>query len=913
LADSYASTRPLPTNGKRGVSLHRRRLLVSEVIQTSQIDCGPASLKALLDGFYIRTSYGRLREACQTDVDGTSIDTVEVVAEQLGLDAQQILLPLDHVLLREASTLPAIAVVRSANGSAHFVVAWRCHGPLVQVMDPARGRLWMTRRAFLDQMVVHSMNVPAAAWREWAGSDSFLRPLQHRLRAIGLSRRAVTRRIEVGLADPSWRALAAIDAATRMIASLQSSGALARRAGLKTLLALTSRDGSSPVEAIAEHYWSVRSAPQDHEAAESLMLRGAVMIRVKGRRAPATEPSADAATALSPELSAALTEPPLRPLRNLVGALIADGVLGPMAALVALSLAVIGIVFEAVLLRSALDMGTLLHAPEQRLWAGLSLVSFAALLLGVEYVLAASERRMGGHLEGRLRVAFLDKIPRLADAYFQSRPVADMLERSHTLHTIRTLPRLGLRFLRVGLELFVTALAIAWLNPGIALLAVGAAVVAAAIPLLAQTSIAERDLKARTHTGALSRFHLDALLGRTAIEAHGARRTIEREHEGLLTEWAGAVLGLQRASLVTEGFQMVVGFGLVAWILLSRFGTTGSSALLLQIYWLLNLPALGYELALVAREYPAYRSTLLRLLEPLGAPDFRPARSRVEAIAPVPVSSEGVRIQARNVSVRAAGHSILEEIDLDIAPGSHVAVVGASGAGKSTLLGLLLGWQRPVAGDLLVDEQSLTTERVDELRRSTAWVEAGVQIWNRSLLENLLYGSGNVDDVGTVLDSCGLLPVVAKLPDGLATPLGEGGALLSAGEAQRVRLARAMLRKNTRLAILDEPFVGLERDRRRALLASVRQRWEGCTLFYVTHDVSETRAFDRVLVVDNGRIVEDGEPLHLAQSLSSRYRRMLQTQEAVLRRILTSGDWKRIRLESGRLVGEPVRANEHTA
>ena len=894
------------------MSFHRRRLLVSEVIQTSQIDCGPASLKALLDGFYIRTSYGRLREACQTDVDGTSIDTVEVVAEQLGLDAQQILLPLDHVLLRETSALPAIAVVRSANGSAHFVVAWRCHGPLIQVMDPARGRIWMTRRAFLDQMVVHSMSVPAAAWREWAGSDAFLRPLRHRLRAIGLSRRAAASRIEVGLADPTWRELAAIDAATRMIASLQSSGALARRAGLKTLLALTSRDGSSPVEAIAEHYWSVRSAPQDDETAESLTLRGAVLISAKGRRRDASEASAGTTT-LSPELSAALTEPPVRPLRSLASALIADGVLGPTAAVVALSLAVVGVVFEAVLLRSALDMGTLLHAPEQRLWAGLSLVSFAALLLGVEYVLAASERRMGGHLEARLRIAFLDKIPRLADAYFQSRPVADMLERSHTLHTIRMLPRLGLRFLRVALELFVTALAIAWLNPGIALLAISAALAAAAIPLLAQAGIAERDLKARTHTGALSRFHLDALLGRTAIEAHGARRTIEREHEGLLTEWAAAVLGLQRASLVTEGFQMVVGFGLVAWILLSRFGTTGSSALLLQIYWLLNLPALGYELALVAREYPACRSTILRVLEPLGAPDFRAAPSSVDAVSPVPVSVEGVRIQARNVSVRAAGHSILEQIDLDIAPGTHVAVVGASGAGKSTLLGLLLGWQRPVAGQLLIDERSLTTERVDELRRSTAWVEAGVQIWNRSLLENLIYGSGNVDEVGTVLETCGLLPVVAKLPDGLATPLGEGGALLSAGEAQRVRLGRAMLRKNTRLAILDEPFVGLERDRRRVLLANVRQRWEGCTLFYVTHDVGETRAFDRVLVVENGRIVEDGEPLHLAQSLSSRYRRMLQMQETVLRRILTSGDWKRIRLESGRLVGEPVRANEHTA
>jgi ATP-binding cassette subfamily B protein len=160
---------------------------------------------------------------------------------------------------------------------------------------------------------------------------------------------------------------------------------------------------------------------------------------------------------------------------------------------------------------------------------------------------------------------------------------------------------------------------------------------------------------------------------------------------------------------------------------------------------------------------------------------------------------------------------------------------------------------------------------------------------------------------------CGLLPVVAKLPQGLGTPLGEGGALLSAGEAQRVRLARAMLRTNTRLVVLDEPFLGLERDRRRALLAHARQRWEGCTLFYVTHDISETRAFDRVFVIDKGQLVEDGEPLHLAQTPSTRYRRMLQTQESVLRRMVGHGEWKRIRLESGRVVTEHLRANEQSA
>ena len=117
-----------------------RRFLVPEAIQTSAMDCGPASLKALLEGFGISASYGRLREACQTDVDGTSIDTIEEAAGQLGLDASQIMLPLDHLLDAGADALPAIVVVTQPSGATHFVVVWRRHGPWVQVMDPAVGR-----------------------------------------------------------------------------------------------------------------------------------------------------------------------------------------------------------------------------------------------------------------------------------------------------------------------------------------------------------------------------------------------------------------------------------------------------------------------------------------------------------------------------------------------------------------------------------------------------------------------------------------------------------------------------------------------------------------------------------------------------------------------------------------------------
>src|SRR5262245_19966121 len=109
-----------------------RRLLVPEVVQTSAMDCGPASLRCLLEGFGVSVSYGRLREACQTDVDGTSIDMMEEVAVQLGLDAEQIMLPVDHLLLQETKALPAIVIVTLPNGLTHFVVAWRRHGGFLQ-------------------------------------------------------------------------------------------------------------------------------------------------------------------------------------------------------------------------------------------------------------------------------------------------------------------------------------------------------------------------------------------------------------------------------------------------------------------------------------------------------------------------------------------------------------------------------------------------------------------------------------------------------------------------------------------------------------------------------------------------------------------------------------------------------------
>jgi ATP-binding cassette subfamily B protein len=122
-------------------------------------------------------------------------------------------------------------------------------------------------------------------------------------------------------------------------------------------------------------------------------------------------------------------------------------------------------------------------------------------------------------------------------------------------------------------------------------------------------------------------------------------------------------------------------------------------------------------------------------------------------------------------------------------------------------------------------------------------------------------------------------------------------------------LGRALLKRGVRLALLDEPFRGLDRRQRRELLARARRHWESTTLLCVTHDVGETMTFPRALVVENGRIVEDGNPAELARQANSRYRALLEAEESVREGSWSGGGWRHLRLEDGRLVEELQRAS----
>ena len=153
----------------------------------------------------------------------------------------------------------------------------------------------------------------------------------------------------------------------------------------------------------------------------------------------------------------------------------------------------------------------------------------------------------------------------------------------------------------------------------------------------------------------------------------------------------------------------------------------------------------------------------------------------------------------------------------------------------------------------------------------------------------------SLDDLSPALSILGPL----SLP--LESKLGEGGALVSGGEGQRVRLGRAFLRKGVRLALLDEPFRGLDRGARGDLLQRARRLWKGATLLAITHDVSECEGFDRVLVLENGKLIEDGAPAELSRREGSRFRRLLEV-ERELSRLWSDGSFRSWRIENGRLV-----------
>ncbi|MFO0667929.1 MAG: ATP-binding cassette domain-containing protein [Polyangiaceae bacterium] len=917
----------------------KRKRLAPEVIQTSEMDCGPAALKCLLEGFGITANYQQLRDQCATDVDGTSLGALGSIAREMGLDADGILVPRDSLTLAEADCLPAIAATRSGDG-LHFIVVWSVHGSWVQVMDPAVGRRWVHRDRLLDEVAALTIGMPIEHWREWAASSDGMGPLRAKMDTLGVGDRAADELFARANADPSWHTFAALDAAVRFARVFMSSGGLTKGPNAATFLSrlLTPavawlQHGSQGTPPIPSTFWS---CARDDEDDETIRVTGAILLFAQGRgnrasaplrlstRDPAAEATLVEATMLLPGHSAARGAETMEATRFSVwkGAVLPKDSLGrlqrgefnaatflwetmqldagwlvyvifPLCVLCA----VIG-VCDAMLMRALTDIFARFALSSQRALVLSSMAIFFFIAMLFEATRTLLVRRLGRGLETRLRVAFAEKLPRLEDRYLRTRPTSDLASRAHLLQLLRDVPSLLSNSLTNVANLVLTGAILVFIAPSLWWLILLSAALSMLVPFVGYRTLDEQSGKVAVQAGSLFRFYLDALLGAMPVRVHGAERVVRRQHESLLADWSRSNLALQKKSAgldsIVSAFSVVL-CGALIWRFLANHGDL--RALLMVTFLGQRLPTFAQGLLDVASSYTTLQHHAKRIFEPLTA-----AEVEVDTRVKRGDDGGGVRIVFQDATVATSGRTLLERISLSIAPGEHVAIVGASGAGKSTLLSVLLGWLRPRTGRVIVDGRILDEPEVVQLRKRTAWVDPAITIWNATLLQNVAYGSEQqIRNVPHVLEQADLLELLERNPDGLLADVGEAGAKLSGGQGQRVRLARAMMRADARLVLLDEPFRGLERDRRRELMSRARKLWERSTVLAVSHDVSDTVYFDRVIVIADGRVVEDAAPQTLLAASESVYRKLFDGDEALRSGLWSEHAWTRLRLEDGRL------------
>jgi ABC-type multidrug transport system fused ATPase/permease subunit len=210
------------------------------------------------------------------------------------------------------------------------------------------------------------------------------------------------------------------------------------------------------------------------------------------------------------------------------------------------------------------------------------------------------------------------------------------------------------------------------------------------------------------------------------------------------------------------------------------------------------------------------------------------------------------------------GRPILQGLSLTVAPGELVAVVGPSGAGKSTLGDLLLGLQEPQAGRICLDGHDLGTLDPTWLRQQVCAIAQDVAVLNETVSGNVAYGRPDAAaaEVAAACESAALNEFVASLPQGLETTVGERGLQLSGGQRQRLSIARALL-YGPQVLVLDEATSALDTATEARVMAEIRRQLAGRTLVVIAHRLSTVVDADRIVVLDGGRVAEEGRHAEL--------------------------------------------------
>jgi ATP-binding cassette, subfamily B, bacterial len=385
-----------------------------------------------------------------------------------------------------------------------------------------------------------------------------------------------------------------------------------------------------------------------------------------------------------------------------------------------------------------------------------------------------------------------------------------------------------------------------------------------------------------------------ALVLRTALGRRSRRRNEElrREMEGLaarvgemaslipvtrahgleetaVTRVAYGADGVRRAGLHLDMLNGHVAS--LSWVTMQLLGV--GCLVLAAVFSLTGLlPITAGEVVLLSSYFALLTQglTQLLLLIPVGARGLESVRSIAEVIQePDLEQNEGKRVvRAVEGSIRlerasyrypGADEDALPGLDLDISPGTTVAFVGSSGSGKSTLLNLVLGFLRPTGGRILLDGADIQQLDLRTARRFISVVPQESVLFEGTIRENIAYGLPEVSDerIAQALRDANAWSFVQDQPQGWDTVVGERGARLSGGQRQRLAIARALVR-DPRILLLDEATSALDSESEELVKDALARLMRGRTTLVVAHRLSTVRQADRIVVLDRGRIAEEG-------------------------------------------------------
>jgi len=344
--------------------------------------------------------------------------------------------------------------------------------------------------------------------------------------------------------------------------------------------------------------------------------------------------------------------------------------------------------------------------------------------------------------------------------------------------------------------------------------------------------------------------------------AHGLEETA-------ITRVAGGADGVRRAGLDLDLLNGRVAS--ISWVAMQLLGV---ACLMLAAVCALTgfLPITPGEVVMLSSYFTLLTGGLTQLLMliPVGARGLESVRSIAEVLQEPDVEQNSGKRRVSAVTgeivLDSATHryadaeeDALFEIDLRIAPGETVAFVGSSGSGKSTLLNLVLGFVRPTSGRIVLDGQDMQELDLRTVRRSISVVPQESVLFEGSVFDNIAYGMPDVTParVEQALRDANAWEFVSEQPRGWDTVVGERGARLSGGQRQRLAIARALVR-DPRILLLDEATSALDPESEGLVKEALERLMRGRTTLVVAHRLSTIRQADRIVVLEHGRIVEQG-------------------------------------------------------